>query len=115
LDQRYSGLERVDAVDYFKRGDHVVVRDIDRGKSQAVVPSIVVEDDPELMVTYIPVGAELLILTGDWEPHTNQQVRAISDLSWQYRRHPWRGRGSLRITKPGNPWSMGVFWNHRDG
>ena len=115
MDQRYSRLERPDAVDYFKPGDHVVVRDIDRGKSRAVVPSIVVEDGPEPTVTFIPVGAELLILTGDWESHSSQQVRAISDLNGQYRRHSWRGRGSLRISQRCNPWSMGVFWNHPGG
>jgi hypothetical protein len=105
----------MNAVKYFKLGDHVVVRDIDRGKSRAVAPSIVVEDGPDLTVTFIPVGTELLSLTGDWESHSVEQVRGIADKSWLFRKYSWRDQGLLRITVPDTPWTMGVFWNGLDG
>ncbi|NQW17828.1 MAG: DUF402 domain-containing protein [Chloroflexi bacterium] len=102
-------------MDYFKPGDHVVVRDIDRGKSRAVAPSVVVQDGPDLTVTFIPVGTEVLILGGDWEPHSREQVQSINDKTWFLRQYPWRGQGALRVTQPDTPWSMGVFWNGPGG
>ena len=39
------------------RGDVVVARDVSRGKPWIALPKYVVEDRPDLLVTYVPEGA----------------------------------------------------------
>ncbi len=87
----------------FRRpGEHVLVRQLFRGRLWNVTPGIVARDGPELTAVWLPPGTAKAAtgdLLGDW---------ALGDRIWK-RRH-----GILRLTRPGDRYSLLHFW-HDDG
>lgn len=66
------------------------------------LPVYVVSDAPDLVVTYLPGGAEFRHVEGDWPTETGRHP-------W----HPgteWRGHGVLMLQRPGDSYGVWSFW-----
>lgn len=74
-----------------------------RGRPWLGTVVFVVEDGPELLVTYMPEGATFGFPDGAWPGTTG--------------RHPWHGRGAweghgvLMLQRPGESYAVWHFWN----
>ena len=69
------GLRNVDAEVRYQRGQHIVVRDVLAGKTRALAPSIVVADEPEMTVTWVPRGTSVLYADTGADAHSPEAVR----------------------------------------
>ena len=66
------------------------------------LPTRVVSDTPDLLVTYTPSGAPVTYVPGPWPTATGEHP-------W----HPtpaWSGHGVLMLQRPGDPYGAWVFW-----
>ena len=99
----------------FETGDHIVVRNVFRGRVQTVFPSITVVDSPELVVTWLPL--ETPVLNGVTDPpaehdggkgHLSAETMAAKE--WTMAERNWHTSGTLRIKNPRLMWSLWVFW-----
>lgn len=90
----------------FQRGQHIVVRDVLAGKPRAIVPSIVVADEPGMTVTWVPGGTQVLILNTGVDGHSLEAVRKQSEGDWVLEQRDWHDDGLLRITAPELSWAM---------
>ena len=87
----------------WEHGDVVVMRNLCGERCWLAIPVYVVEDTPELCVTYLPEGAPFRYVEGSW-PTANG-------------RHPWHpaeawsGHGVLMLQRPGDPYGVWVFWD----
>jgi len=95
--------------------EHIVIRNVFRGRVQTVFPSIVVVDSPELVVTWLPL--ETPVLNGVTDPsaeHDGKQghLRAeiMSVKQWIMAERNCHTSGTLRIKNPRLMWSLWVFW-----
>jgi hypothetical protein len=93
----------------FQPSDHIVVRNVFKGRVQTVFPSIVVADTPELTATWLPVGATVMNGLSDGKGHLS--VEAMSAKSWDMVPREWHTSGTLRLKSPRAMWSLWVFWN----
>jgi hypothetical protein len=81
-------------------GDWVVRREICRGRPWLGTVVRVVEDRPDLLVSYLPTGAPFEFPAGDWPGG----------------RHPWHGRGAweghgaLMLQRPDEAHAIWHFW-----
>jgi len=83
----------------WQRGDVIVHREIWRGRPWCAIPIVVVEDTPELLVTYLPEEAPFAFPpSADGRPHP-----------WAGRRC-WQGNGMLALRRPGEAYSVMHFW-----
>lgn len=84
----------------WQRGEPIVRREVWRGKPWMGTVVLVVEDAPDLLVTYLPEGAPFAFPDGDWPGG----------------RHPWHGRGAwaghgvLMLHRPGDAYAVWHFW-----
>ena len=99
---------RMDLAPFFKAGEQVVLREWFGGAVFSARPEIVVQNTADLLALYIPAGTQWKqpgrssggrvaipgLLTGDW---------ALFDAVWT-------GSDCLRLTIPGAPYSVLVFW-----
>jgi len=82
------------------RGEVVVHREVWRGVPWVASPVVVVEDAPELLVTYIPEEAPFAFpRSADGRPHPWLGTRA------------WEGHGVLVLRRPGEAYSVWHFWD----
>jgi Protein of unknown function (DUF402) len=81
------------------RGRVVVRRDVWRGRPWVGVAALVVQDDPDLLVIYVPEGAEISVID-DGGPIVHP---------WSDRR-AWEGHGIVVLHRPGDAYSVNVFW-----
>lgn len=80
-------------------GDVVVRREVrNDGWAWMEVPVVVVRDDADLLVTYIPEGAPFTFPPG---PETHP---------WSDRR-AWQGHGVLMLQRPRDSYAVWVFWH----
>ena len=83
----------------WQRGEIVVHREIWRDRPWIASPVVVVEDSPELLVTYLP-----------------EEAPFVFPPSADGRRHPWAGKrqwaghGMLALRRPGEACSVMHFW-----
>jgi len=83
----------------WSRGEAIVLRQVWQGHPLFAMPSVVVSDDAELLVTYLPEGAPFGAVPG-----------------WPGGEHPWsaraswEGHGPLMLRRPGDRYSIWVFW-----
>jgi Protein of unknown function (DUF402) len=88
----------------WSRGDWIVRREIWRGKPWLGTVVRVVEDQRDLLVSYLPTGAPF----------------GFPDGEWPGRRHPWHGRGGwqghgvLMLQRPGDAHAIWLFWRGSD-
>ena len=84
----------------WRRGQTIVHREIWRGVPWLASPVIVVEETPELLVTYLPEEAPLAFPpSADGRPHPWHGKRA------------WAGHGVLTLRRPGEAYSVWHFWD----
>jgi hypothetical protein len=85
-------------------GDIVVRREVWRGRPWMAVSVIVVTDEPELLVSYLPEGAVFAFPSPDHDlgPHP-----------WQGR-GAWDGHGVLMLQRPGERYAVWHFWHGRE-
>jgi hypothetical protein len=81
-------------------GDHVVMRQVWRGRPWVALPQVVVSDETGLLVTYLPERAPLGFADGDFPGGAHP---------WAHRTH-WEGHGTLMLRRPGDRYSIWVFW-----
>ncbi len=96
----------MDAEVRYQRGRHIVVRDVLAGKTRALVPSIVVADEPEMTVTWVPRGTSVLYADTGADVHSLDAVRRQAAGQWTLGQRTWQMDGIVRITAPGYPWAM---------
>ncbi len=84
----------------WSRGDVIVRRDVWRGHPWVASAAIVVRDDPELLALYVAEGAEIGVATGAEFPIVHP---------W-FGRGNWEGHGVVALHRPGDAYSIWVFW-----
>lgn len=83
----------------WRAGEIVVHREVWRGRPWCAVPVVIVEDSPELLVTYLPEQAPFAFPpSADGRPHPWSGKRA------------WHGHGMLALRRPGEACSVMHFW-----
>jgi hypothetical protein len=80
-------------------GDEVVRREVWRGKPWMAGANIVVADEPDLLVTYLPEGAEFSFT----------EVPELGPHPWAGR-GAWAGHGVLMLQRPGDRYAVWHFW-----
>ena len=87
-------------------GDGVLLRFIRFGQVRMAVPHILVQDEPDLVVTYLPVGtpAKMPVQAG-------RPIRGQADRDWELRDHVWDSVRELRLTRPRDRHSIEVLWD----
>ena len=76
------------------------------GRAWEALPVFVVEDTDEHLVTYIPEGAEMGFVDGDWPTPDGKHP-------WHRKTH-WQGHGCLMVQRPGDPYAVWHFWDGPD-
>jgi len=80
-------------------GEVIVHREVWRGVPWCAFPVVVVEDSPELLVTYLPEESPFAFPpSADGRPHPWAGKRA------------WEGHGMLALRRPGEAYSVMHFW-----
>ena len=80
-------------------GEHVVLRQLHRGRIWTAAPAVVVEDSPERAALWLPAGTSGF--QGDGEPFAD----------WELTPRTWGGRGEiLRLSPAGRAHSLVHFW-----
>lgn len=83
----------------WQRGEVIVRRELWRGVPWCAIPHVVVEDTPDLLVTYLPEQAPLAFLpSADGRPHP-----------WAGQER-WQGHGMLTLLRPDEAYSVMHFW-----
>jgi len=92
---------------YWTPGEVIVRREVlNDGRVWLEIAVIVVEDRPDLLVSYIPEGAPLRFPQGDW-PTAN-------GLHPWHGKERWRGHGVLMLQRPGESYAIWVFWHGKE-
>ena len=81
-------------------GETIVFRQVWRGRPWAGIPQVVVADEPGLLVTYLPEGAPFGFAQGEFPGGVHP---------WAHRGR-WEGHGALMLRRPGDRYSIWVFW-----
>jgi len=98
----------------FKPGQAVLVREIWYGKIWAARPVIVIQDKPELIALYIPANTR-------GKRHQNLHGNRVT--GYELKNKEWilgdmvmdRSYHYIRLTIPGESFSVIIFWNTKDG
>ena len=87
----------------WQSGETIVHREVWRGQPWCASPVVVVDDSPELFVTYLPEESPFAFPpSADGRPHP-----------W-LGKQSWRGHGVLMLRRPGEAYSVWHFWEGRD-
>ena len=84
-------------------GDVIVYREVWRGVPWCACPVVVVEDTPELLVTYLPEEAPFA-----FPPSADGRLHP-----WLGKRS-WAGHGVLMLRRPGEAYSVWHFWEGKE-
>ncbi|MFL5942471.1 MAG: DUF402 domain-containing protein [Gaiellaceae bacterium] len=82
-------------------GDTIVLRQVWQGRPLFAFPCVVVSDERDLLVTYVPERAPFGAVPG-WP-------RPGGVHPWAHRTR-WEGHGTLMLRRPGDRYSIWVFW-----
>ena len=84
----------------WRRGEVIVYREVWRGVPWCACPVVVVEDAPDLLVTYLPEETPFAFPpSADGRPHPWSGKRA------------WGGHGVLMLRRPGEAYSVWHLWD----
>ena len=86
--------------DYFHPGDHILLREVWRGRVWTARPNIVVEDSSDIIAHYIPRGSR-----GKRPLHAEGMPKRIPAGDWTLGDEHWTNDG-LRISLPGERFSI---------
>ena len=97
----------------FRPGESIAHRSVDKaaGTVMTVLAQIVVHDDPQSIVTYMPVGSLTKRRTGARGGPRGRQL-----IQWDggYEDKPWRDTNVLMIHRPGDGYSLWYAWAATD-
>ncbi len=97
-------------VTYFAPGQAILLRELWRGRVWSARPELVVQDTPDLLALFICPGAVFKFPSTPEGGRPTPLTRANCD--WQMVDSPWVGQtGCLRLTIPGNDYSVLLFRN----
>ena len=93
----------------FYPGQHIIMRELWQDRIWSARPAIVVEDTPELIACYIAPGSP-------WKmprSASGERVRPAQRLQkgWVLHDAVWLDVGLLRLSIPGESYSVLIFWN----
>ncbi|GAA3887692.1 DUF402 domain-containing protein [Saccharothrix violaceirubra] len=84
---------------FFAPGDVALRREVLHGKPWLVTPTRVIVDEPDLLVVFVVPGTHFGFPTHH-RPHP-WQVKGSTH---------WRGNGKLQLHRPGDAYSVDLFW-----
>lgn len=88
---------------HWRTGQVVLRREVLHGKPWAVTPTRVVVDEPGLLAVFTVPGTRFGFPAHHW-PH-----------EWNLSgNHVWRGHGKLMMHRPGDAYSVDLFWQGED-
>jgi hypothetical protein len=88
---------------HWRTGDVVLRREVlNDGRSWMEVPVIVVQDDAEVLATFIPTGAPFRFPPGDWPTANGLHPWAGKES--------WHGHGVLMLQRPHDAHAIWLFW-----
>ncbi|ATE52799.1 MULTISPECIES: DUF402 domain-containing protein [Actinosynnema] len=87
----------------FQPGDVALRREVLWGRPWAVTPTRVVVDEPDLLVLFTVPGTRFGFPEHPWQ-HGWQQAGSTH----------WRGNGKLQVHRPGDAYSVDVYWEGPD-
>jgi hypothetical protein len=76
------------------------MRQVWRGRPWAGIPQVVVSDEADVLITYLPEGAPFGFAAGEFPGGVHP---------WAHRGR-WEGHGALMLRRPGDRYSVWVFW-----
>jgi hypothetical protein len=85
----------------FRPGDAIAIRHVWRARVFLVFAPLVVQDEPDLLVTWLPEGSEYK------RPARREELPYEQPLADR----PWRRPGVVQLTRPGDAHSVTVFPN----
>jgi uncharacterized protein len=87
-------------------GETALLRFVRYGKVRWAVPHVVVEDSPELVALYLPVGAPAKAPVWDGRP-----IRGQVDREWPMRDHVWHTSSELRLIRWDSAHCIELLWD----
>lgn len=95
-------------------GEHVLwrYRDIASGDVHICRPVTVVRDTEEVLAVWVASGTECVkpVLVGGTSVH-DEPLATRYTAARTTARSPWLGNGVLKLARPGEPWSVWLFWD----
>lgn len=98
--------ERATELARWAPGDVVLRRERLHGQLWTVIPTRVVVDEPELLAVYLAGGTTLGFPSWPMESHEHPWKAAGVTH--------WSGHGKLMLHRPGDPYSVDLFWTGPD-
>ncbi|MFF3344261.1 DUF402 domain-containing protein [Streptomyces sp. NPDC002779] len=95
-------------------GSHILWRYRENGgpRFHIVRPVTVVRDDPELLAVWLAPGTACLKpALADGTPVHEEPLRSRYTKPRTVQRDRWFGTGVLKLARPGQPWSVWLFWD----
>ncbi len=92
----------------WKSGDHIVLREIWRGKVWSARPVVVAQDTPELLVVYWPEDS-LWIRPAAPDGSPVQVSQRLPGAEWILTDTTWIGGDAIRFAVPREPYSVLLF------
>ena len=98
---------------YFQPGQTIVLREIWQKQVRSAQPQIVVQDEPDLLALYVPVGTwwKIPVALDGGRAGASSRFKA----GWMLKDVEWRGLNRLMMTIPGADYSVEIFRNAVDG
>lgn len=98
---------------FWEPGSHILWRYRENGGSRIHIarPVTVVRDDPELLAVWVAPGTECVRpVLADGTPVHAEPLDTRYTKPRTVRLGPWLGTGVLKLARPGQPWSVWLFW-----
>ncbi|NJQ05014.1 cytidylyl-2-hydroxypropylphosphonate hydrolase [Streptomyces lonarensis] len=95
-------------------GDHILWRYRANASSEFHIcrPMTVVRDTPEVLAVWIAPGTECVRpLLADGTPLHHEPLSTRYTKPRVVARDHWKGTGVLKLARPGDPWSVWLFWD----
>jgi hypothetical protein len=84
-------------------GDVIIRREVlNDSRCWLEIPVVVVQDEPDVLATYIAQGAPLRFPRGDWPTPNGRHP-------W-FQKPTWHGHGVLMLQRPSDAYAVWVFW-----
>lgn len=99
-------LERGFVLHTFRSGETVVRREILRGEVWFGMATVCVADTDDVLVLYVPTGAEF--------GFPGEGRFPAGRHPWEGKRTHWEGNGKLMLQRPGDAYSLDLFWTGSD-
>ncbi|MFC7219951.1 DUF402 domain-containing protein [Streptomyces polyrhachis] len=110
-----NGRNDRDLARHWAPGEHILWRYRGNGTDHVHIcrPVTVVRDDEELLAVWMAPGTPCVrpVLTDGTPPH-REPLETRYTKPRRAARTEWFGTGVLKLARPGQPWSVWLFWEH---